>query len=271
MRNLCPVGSTMALVLLGLGGALLVHPAGAATPCTNLPPSTLQVYVIKASTPEPVAVPAEELDRAAQAEHLVSRHTLMLTSSDFVAWSDVAHRMVSRADGSVCDAPTLVRIGFGSSRRFAFLARAAVADVCVRQEMLDHEAAHSRALVDVVDRFIRQQQSMLERGMATLKQTPAPSDGIAKERWERDCVPLLPQPRSNFSRNSDPRLPVLMNLPRSMPLRTPAAERSGSSSDAAAPYSAVARRRSALPITETVLSTIARAAMTRLSSKPKAG
>jgi hypothetical protein len=184
MRNLCPVGSTMALVLLGLGGALLVHPAGAATPCTNLPPSTLQVYVIKASTPEPVAVPAEELDRAAQAEHLVSRHTLMLTSSDFVAWSDVAHRMVSRADGSVCDAPTLVRIGFGSSRRFAFLARAAVADVCVRQEMLDHEAAHSRALVDVVDRFIRQQQSMLERGMATLKQTPAPSDGIAKEGWE---------------------------------------------------------------------------------------
>jgi hypothetical protein len=174
----------VSFVLLTVGGALLFHSAGAATPCTDLPPSTFQVYVIKASAPEAVAVPTEELERAGQAEHLVSRHTLMLTSSDFVTWFDVAHRVVPRADGSVCDAPSLVRIGFGSSRRFAFLARAAAADVCVRQEVMDHEAAHSRALVQVVDRFIEQQQRTFEHGMATLKQTPAPSAVIAKERWE---------------------------------------------------------------------------------------
>ena len=151
-------------------------------PICRLP--RFQVYDIKASAPEAVEVPAEELERAGQAEDLVSRHTLMLTSSDFVTWFDVTHRVVPRADGSVCDAPSLVRIGFGSSRRFAFLARAAAADVCVRQEMLEHEAAHSRALDEVVDRFIEQQQRTFEHGMATLKQTPAPSEEIAKERWE---------------------------------------------------------------------------------------
>jgi hypothetical protein len=106
----------------------------------------------------------------------------MLTSSDFVTWFDVAHRVVPHADGLVCHATTLVRIGFGSSRRFAFLSRAAAADVCVRQEMLDHEAAHSGAFIDVVDRFIEQRRSTFERGMATLKQIPAPNEGTAKER-----------------------------------------------------------------------------------------
>jgi hypothetical protein len=188
----------VSFVLLTVGGALLVHSAGAATTCTDLPPSTLQVYVIKASAPEAVTVPAEELDLAGQAEHLASRHTLMLTSSDFVTWFDVAHRVVPRADGLVCDAPTLVRIGFGSSRRFAFLARAAAADLCVRQEMLDHEAAHNRALIDAVGRFIEQQQRTLERGVVTLKQMPAPSDRIAKERWEAGLRAIIAEAKQQL-------------------------------------------------------------------------
>lgn len=175
---------SLLLILCALGGALLFHPAGAVTLCSDLPPSTLRVYDIKASAVDAVGVPIEELEPKAQTEALASRHTLMLTASDIVTWFQIAHRIVRRTDGSVCDAPTLVQMGFGSSRRLAFLASAAAADPCVRQKMLDHEAAHTRALDEVVDRFIEQQQSNLQRGMQALKQTPAASVAIAKARWE---------------------------------------------------------------------------------------
>ena len=162
----------------------MFHPAGAVAPCADLPPSTLRIFDIKAPAPEAVEVPAEELDRNREAEGLASRHTLMLTLSDIASWFEVTHRIVPRADGSVCDAPSLVRMGFGSSRRLAFLARAAAEDACVRQKMLEHEAAHARAFDEVVDRFIAEQQDNLQRGMAALKQTPAPSEEVAKARWE---------------------------------------------------------------------------------------
>lgn len=183
MPSLCRIESRL-LILCALGSALLFHRAAAATPCDGLPPSTLRVYDIKTSAVDAVEVPAEELEPKAQGVALASRHTMMLTVSDIVTWFEIAHRIVPRADGSVCDAPTLVQIGFGSSRRLAFLARTAAADPCVRQEMLDHEAAHTRALDKVVDRFIEQLQSNLQRGMRALKQTPAPSAAIAKTRWE---------------------------------------------------------------------------------------
>jgi hypothetical protein len=170
--------------LLTVGGAFLFHSAGAATPCTDLPPSTLRIYDIKAAAPAAVEVPAEELDRNREAEGLASRHTLMLSTSDIVSWFEVTHRVMPREDGSFCDAPGLVRMGFGASRRLVFLARKAAEDACVRQKMLEHEAAHTRALDDVVDRFITQQQDNLQRGMTALKQTPAPSESLAKARWE---------------------------------------------------------------------------------------
>jgi hypothetical protein len=175
----------VSFVLLTIEGVLLCHPAGAVAPCTDLPSSTFRIFGIKASAPEAVEVPVEELDRNREAEGgLASRHTLMITLSDFVSWFEVTHRVVPRADGSVCDAPSLVRMGFGSSRRLAFLARGAAEDACVRQKMLEHEAAHSRAFDEVVDRFIADQQYNLRRGMAALKQAPAPNENVAKARWE---------------------------------------------------------------------------------------
>jgi hypothetical protein len=192
------LNSRMWFVKLTLGGALLVHPAGAVAPCTDLPPSTLQIFDIKASTPEAIEVPAEELDRNSEAESLASRHTLMLTVSDIASWFEVTHRIVPRADGSVCNAPSLVRVGFGSSRRLAFLERTAAADACVRQKMLEHEAAHSRAFDEVVDRFIAEQQDNLQRGMAALKQTPAPSEAVAKARWEEGLRAIVAAARQQL-------------------------------------------------------------------------
>jgi hypothetical protein len=171
-------------LILVAAAAVLCQPAGAATPCTNLPPSILLIYDIKASAPEAVAVPTEELDRSGEAELLGSRHTLMLTTSDIVTGFEITHRMLPGADGSFCDAPTTVRIGFGSSRRGAFLAPMAAEDACVRQQALEHEAAHARAVNEVIDRFIEQQQFNLRRGMASLKETPAANEEIAKARWE---------------------------------------------------------------------------------------
>ena len=173
-----------AALLLAVFGALVAHSAGAAEACAALPPSILRVYDIKVPALEELWVPAEELDRAQPADGLAPRHTMMLTSSDLVVLFEITHRIVPQADGSVCDAPSLVRIGLGLSRRVAYLASIAAADACVRQAMLAHEAAHTRLLNETVDRFIDQQQADLRRGMRALKETPAPTAAIAKARWE---------------------------------------------------------------------------------------
>ena len=174
----------MSLVLLALGSVLLFHQAGAATLCTDLPPSRLRVYDLKAPSVEEVAVPAAALAGLSDAGDLASRHTLMLTVSNVVAWFTIEHRLVPRGDGLVCDAPGLVRMGFGSSRRRAFLARAAAETSCVRGEMLNHEASHTRALNDVVLRFIARHASDFQRGMVALKATPSLNPETAIARWE---------------------------------------------------------------------------------------
>jgi hypothetical protein len=153
MRNLHRLRSTLLLVLLVFGGALLSRHAAAGL-CADLPPSSLMIYDVKAPSPAMVTVPREELTRNSAAGDLSSHHPLMVSASDLVTWFDIMHHIEPRADGSVCDAPSLVRIGFGTKNRHAFLARAAVADPCVRQTLLDHEAAHNRAIEEVVDQFI---------------------------------------------------------------------------------------------------------------------
>jgi hypothetical protein len=77
-----------------------------------------------------------------------------------------------------------VRIGFGSGRRTAYLARQAAADACVRRAMLAHEDDHTRSFNETVDRFIAKQTGNLQRGMVALKRTPATSAQIATVRWE---------------------------------------------------------------------------------------
>jgi hypothetical protein len=182
---------SLSLVFFALGGALLVHAAVAATPCTGLPPSTLQVFDIKAPAPEEIPVTKTELDHDIQPEDLVSRHKRMLSVTDFVAWFDIEHRMVPRDDGSVCDAPTLVRMGFGASRRLAFFVREAAKDPCMRQRMRDHEVDHTGMFNDIVDRFIDQNRSLFQRGMIALKETPAPDAEVARARWELGMRQIL--------------------------------------------------------------------------------
>ena len=128
-------------------------------------------------------VPAEQLDQSLPSEIIGARHTTMLTTSNVIAFSEIKHRMMQHADGLVCDAPELVRIGFGSSQRIAFLTQSAADDPCVRQVMLNHEAVHAGVFGSTVDGFINEKRTAFERGMKALKQTPAPNPEIASARW----------------------------------------------------------------------------------------
>ena len=151
--------------------------------CTGLPASTLQVLDAKPSGLVEQKVPAEHLDQSLPSEIIGARHTTMLSTSNVIAFFEIKHRMMPRADGSVCDAPELVRIGFGSSQRIAFLTQPAADDPCVRQVMLNHEAVHAGVFGSTVHGFIDEKRAAFERGMKALKQTPAPSAEIASARW----------------------------------------------------------------------------------------
>lgn len=175
----------LALALLMVPGVLLAHPALAGPACSDLPPSTLRLYDIKATAVEEVRVPAAALGAAPSPDGgLISRHTMMLTGGDLAVLFQITHRVIPQADGSFCDAPSLVSIGFGVSRRVAYLARDAAADACLRAAMLDHEAVHTMLLDEAVDRFIDRQRGPLQRGMRALKQTPAPTARLAQASWE---------------------------------------------------------------------------------------
>jgi len=171
-------------LMLPLAILCLIPAAAAAAPCINLPPSTLSIYDIRKPALEEVRVPAAELDRIDPGNGLGSRHTLMFTTTDVMTLFEIHHRPVPQADGAICDAPSLVRIGLGAGRRVAYLARAAAADACVHERMLAHEEDHNRRFNATVDRFIAQQNGDLQDGVKALKQMPAPSAAVAKARWE---------------------------------------------------------------------------------------
>ena len=179
------------LLLLAIAGTGFTRVAAAASACADLPPSTLRVYDIKMPVLEELRVPADALNRMPSTDELGSRHTLMLTTNDLVTLFEIRHRIVPQADGSFCDAPSLVRLGFGSGRRTAYLAHPAAADECVRRTMLAHEDDHTRRFNETVDRFIAQQTGNLERGLGALKHMPAASAQLAKAQWETGLRAIL--------------------------------------------------------------------------------
>jgi hypothetical protein len=185
------IGRFVVVATLAMVGASAVAASAWASDCADLPPSILRIFDIRVSMPEVISVPAATLDRIPQEDQLGSHHTFMLTGADVVTLFEIRHRIVSQADGSVCDAPSLVRIGFGAGRRVAYLARKAAADECVRQAMLAHEEAHNRSFNDTVDRFIEQEKAEFQRGMLALKRTPAPSAEMAKARWQAGLVTII--------------------------------------------------------------------------------
>jgi hypothetical protein len=194
MRNLTGIRARLLplFLIIGIGGVLLLRHAAAATLCSGLPPSNLRVLGIRAETIDEVRVPAAELRRTTlTAGGVFSHHTLMLSGSDLAAWFDIEHRIVPREDGLVCNAPILVRMAFGSSGRHVFLAQSAAADACVREAMLDHEAAHNRVMESVVGRFINERQNDFRQGVTALKAAPAPSPEVAQGRWEKGMQAML--------------------------------------------------------------------------------
>jgi hypothetical protein len=171
----------------------------AASACTNLPPSKLEIYEAEPRQLEERTIPVSQLDEDIPAGIPFSRHTMMLTRSDLVAWFDIRHRTMPGEGGSFCDSPSLVRMGFGSTKREALLARPAADDDCVRKHLLDHEAVHARAYEEAVHQFIASRQAALRQGMAALKQTPAPSSDLAKARWEEGLRMILSAAKRQLS------------------------------------------------------------------------
>lgn len=161
----------------------LFMPTKATAACVNLPASTLQVYYLKTVDRQNTFVTPNELKQKFPPEFLAVRHSVMLAVSNTVGSYDVNHRMISAGDGSVCDAPDIVRIGFGSTQRLVFLARPGADDECVRQYLLDHEEAHANASHNAVLRFIDEKRTTFQQGVIALKQTPAPNEEIARNHW----------------------------------------------------------------------------------------
>lgn len=157
--------------------------AMAADHCENLPLSKLQVLTTKAAGLEERGVPPGELAQDVPAGVIASRHSMMLMVSDTVSWFDIVHRVLPRDDGSVCDSPELVRMGFGTNGHMLLLAQPVAGEACVRREMLDHAAAHIRAFDTAVERFIDEQRMNFQQGMKALKQTPAPNADVVTMRW----------------------------------------------------------------------------------------
>lgn len=174
-----------------IGSVILPSDHAAAAICENLPPSQLLIYDIKAPRLEEKKVPATKRDWEMPSNALASMHTMMLTTNDLMSLFDIRHRFVAGSDGSVCDAPELVRIGLGSSKRKIFFMDMAADDACVRRQMLAHEAAHTQAFDSAVDRFISEIRGDFGRGLKALKQTPAPSADLAKTRWEEGLRLIL--------------------------------------------------------------------------------
>ena len=187
-------------VFLALLIASMILPSNqaAAAVCQNLPPSKLLVYDIQTSRLEEEKVPASKLDQQMPPGALTSMHTMMLTMSNLISLFDIHHRPVAGSDGTVCDAPEFVRIGFGSSQRKIFFADTAADDACVRRQMLEHETAHTQAFDSTIDRFIDDTKADFERGMKALKQTPAPSAELAKTRWEEGLRLILTEAKQQL-------------------------------------------------------------------------
>ena len=182
---------------------LIVSAAGppkamAADRCENLPPSKLQVLTAKAADLEERGVPPGELAQDVPAGVIASRHSMMLMVSDTVSWFDIVHRVLPRGDGSVCDSPELVRMGFGTNGHTVLLAQAVADDACVRREMLDHAAAHVRAFDTTVERFIDEQTMDFQQGMKALKQTPAPNTEIVTARWRKGLQLIVAQAKEQL-------------------------------------------------------------------------
>lgn len=111
----------------------------------------------------------------------------MLMTAGIDAHVSVQNRTleIGSGDGLVfCDAPTSVAVAFGVVGRKVFLLRDAAAESCVRHALSDHYAAHSSAVDDEVQLFIRQQREEIGTRLRELKQTAAPDPVSANSAFE---------------------------------------------------------------------------------------
>lgn len=106
----------------------------------------------------------------------------------------IVPRILEIHDGTelaYCNAPTLVRVGFGVLGRKVFLMDEAAAVPCVRNALLNHAAEHSRALDAEIEAFIQRWQQALDAWLRELTQTPAPDRAPALKAFQSGLAAFL--------------------------------------------------------------------------------
>jgi len=185
-------GLALAIAVLSTGTAL------AAEPCTNQPPSRLEVYDIKTPPVDQREINADELDQLKSSDPSSSSHTMMLTTHDVAMVFEITHRITPAANGLFCDSPALVRIVVGFPKRTAYLVRQAGQDDCIRTVLLTHEAEHRKADAEALKQLLNARQEDISASVAALKRLPLPSPDVAVARWEAGLRAVLETVRQDF-------------------------------------------------------------------------
>jgi hypothetical protein len=179
-------------------GPMSARLAAAAEPCSNLPPSRLEVYDIKTPPVDERAVDPGELDRLSSSSPASSFHTMMLTTHDVAMVFEIIHRIVPTTGGLFCDAPELVRIAVGFPKRTAYFVRQAEQDSCIRAAMLAHEVDHRKADAEALSRLLNAKQEYISASVVALKRIPLPSPDVAVARWEASLRAVIENVRQDF-------------------------------------------------------------------------
>ncbi len=125
---------------LGILIAALAFPAAAAAHgCTDLPVSTLRFNRIVAGDVVEHVATAEQIVRLSSTQDHPAPHPLMAMAYALDSQIRTVHRIVRQAQG-YCDAPEMVTIAFGITRRDVFMTPQAAQAPCSRGAALPRRA-----------------------------------------------------------------------------------------------------------------------------------
>jgi len=167
MESLRVRWALFAVALLGIGG--LFPQRASAEECTDLPKSSLKVYLLAVDQVTDHAATRAEIESMVTAlAGTPSTHPLMAIIDAIDTRVAVEHRIVERPQG-YCDAPESVLVGIGVTRRKVFILQEAAVDACVKAALLEHEAEHDRALGSAIHDFIQQHRPKFVQRLEELK------------------------------------------------------------------------------------------------------
>lgn len=172
----------------------------AVSACTNLPPSSLEVYDIRPGSLEQVVVDGADARSRQINPKTVMRHvqSAVTVGGDFALAMNVEHLVIPSASGGYCDSPSKVRVGIGYATRRATMTRVAAEDPYVRDALLEHGERHARAEDDLLSRFLVDERGWFGRKLGELKQTPAATAEAARKQFAAGSLAVTHAARQHF-------------------------------------------------------------------------